>query len=100
MQFGVSSKVVAATLSLAAFAVAIVAGLAGGNDSAGVLVNALICMVVCHPVGMILGAIGERVVREHLDTALGIRPAPAADPRRTSPDKSSAGNIPNPDGSR
>ena len=73
---GVPSKVVATAFALTGFAVALVAGLAAGNTSMRILTAALISMVVCHLLGLIGGAIGERVVNEHLSTYRAGRPVP------------------------
>ncbi len=66
MDVGVPGRVIAAIFALAAFAVAIVAGLAVGNPPGRILASALVSMVLCQVVGWAVGAIGERVVREHL----------------------------------
>ena len=57
---------IATTFALCGFAVAVIAGLAAGNAAAHVLTTALICMMVCQAAGLAAGAIGERVVGEHL----------------------------------
>jgi hypothetical protein len=76
-------RLVAATFALAGFAVAVVAGLGAGNAPTRVLGAALVCMLICHVVGLALGAIGERVINEHLESyragkpVAPIRPMPA-----------------------
>lgn len=60
------AKVVASVFALAAFAVAIVAGLAAQNTPARVLGTALVAMLLCHITGLFVGAIAERVVTDHL----------------------------------
>ena len=60
------AKVVASVFALSAFAVAIVAGLAAGNTAPRVLGTAVIAMIVCHLAGLCIGAVGQRVVSEHL----------------------------------
>ena len=42
MQHGIAAKVIAACLGLAGFAVAIIAGLAGDNDTGTILVAAVV----------------------------------------------------------
>ncbi|USN98605.1 MAG: hypothetical protein H6810_10590 [Phycisphaeraceae bacterium] len=59
------SKIFAAVLGLTAFAVAIVAGLMNGGDGRSILTRALTCMVVCYPVGLVLGAVARHAVDEH-----------------------------------
>jgi hypothetical protein len=61
------AKTIASVFALAAFAVAIIAGLSAGNTPARVLGTALAAMLVCHIMGLVVGAVGERVVIEHLN---------------------------------
>ncbi|HRP61764.1 MAG TPA: hypothetical protein PK400_00545 [Phycisphaerales bacterium] len=60
------SSVMAACFALAAFAVATFAGLAVGNAATLVLMQALLAMVICYPVGLIVGIVCERVIDMHL----------------------------------
>lgn len=69
MTFGASSRVIATAFGLAAFAVAVIAGLAAGNSPVRTLAVAIASMVVCRFVGLVLGAAGEAAVREHLAAA-------------------------------
>ena len=62
------SNVIAACFALAAFTVAVVAGMAGGNSASSVLVRALIAMIGCYPVGLIIGLICARVMADHIQT--------------------------------
>ena len=62
------SRVIAGCFSLAAFATAIVAGLAGGNHASAVLVRATIAMFVCYPLGLIVGGICQRIVNEYVQS--------------------------------
>ena len=75
---GAASRAVAGCFALAAFAVAVVAGLAGGNTTASILVRALIAMAVCYPVGLIIGLMCQRVVEEHAKTHPIARTVPDA----------------------
>ncbi len=60
------SKIYAAVLGLTAFAVAIATGLAVGADASATLRRAIVSMVVCYPVGALLGLIAGHAVREYL----------------------------------
>lgn len=76
------TKVIAAVLGLAAFAIAVVAGMGAGNDASTVLARALGFMVLCYLIGLAVGHIGERTVEEHLaayrsKTALSAGSSPA-----------------------
>lgn len=64
MRTGVATKVVAATMGLAGFAVAVVAGISADNPTDEVLWRAMVSMVVCHIVGLVIGAAGERAALE------------------------------------
>lgn len=66
MIFGVPAKVVSASFALGAFAIAIIAGLAAGNPTLVILIDALIALVVCNVVGLIIGAVMEHAVNEHV----------------------------------
>jgi len=68
------SKVIAGSLGLTAFAIAVVAGLAAGNPSTEVLTRALVCMAICYALGMVLGAIGEHTMQEHVRQYIAARP--------------------------
>jgi uncharacterized protein involved in response to NO len=61
-------KVIACVFALAAFAVAIIAGLSAGNSAARVLGSALAAMFICHIMGLVIGTIGHRVVTDHLSS--------------------------------
>lgn len=50
---------------MAAFAIAIFAGIVAGNAAGLVLLRALMAMILCYPVGFIVGMICERVVATH-----------------------------------
>jgi len=65
--FGHASKVIAAILALGAFAVAALSGAHTGNGVVSVLWQALVAMVVCYALGLALGSIGERTVREYIE---------------------------------
>ena len=60
------SNIIAACFALAAFAVAVVAGMAGGNPATAILIRALIAMIGCYPVGLIIGLICARVMTDHI----------------------------------
>ncbi len=57
---------IAGCFALAAFAVAVVAGLGGGNATTSILLRAIMAMIACYPVGLLVGLICQRVVQEHL----------------------------------
>ncbi len=81
MSIGTPDRLIASSFGLGGFAVAIVAGMSVGNPSSRVLTVAIASMVVCHIVGLIAGAIGERVVNEYMVQYRAARPiaeSPAA----------------------
>jgi hypothetical protein len=82
---GIATKVIAASLALSAFAIAIVAGLAAGNPARTVLVHALVSMIVCQMVGLIAGALAERAVLQHLAAYRAVRPVPGVGGQTVAP---------------
>lgn len=74
------AKVIASAFALSAFAVAIIAGLSAGNPTVRVLATALTAMVVCHFVGLAIGAVGQRVVTDHVQESKPSEPGAAAPP--------------------
>ena len=61
-----AGKAIAGCFALAAFTVAVIAGLAGGNAATSILVRALIAMIACYPVGLLIGAVCQHVVDQHV----------------------------------
>lgn len=61
------TRILGATLSLLAFAIATLAGLSARNPLEVVLFRALMAMVVFFAVGMGLGWVIQRVIAEHLN---------------------------------
>ena len=61
------SSAIAGCFALSAFAVAVVAGLAAQNPASSILFRALIAMIVCYPVGLIIGLICQRLMFDHID---------------------------------
>jgi hypothetical protein len=73
------SRIIAACLALSAFAVSVIAGVAAGNDASLVLTRAMIAMILCYPVGFIVGIVCERVVEWHVAAHVVERPVPHGD---------------------
>ncbi len=61
------THIIASCFALATFAVAIVAGLAVDNPAMTTLKRALAAMCLAYPVGWLIGWMGHRAVREHLE---------------------------------
>lgn len=61
------SKLVATVFALAAFAVAIGAGLAAGNETRIILLRAVGAMAACQMLGVLAGAVVQRVLHEHAE---------------------------------
>ena len=62
---GSPGQVLGGCFAMAAFAVAVVAGLARDNTPSAILLRAVIAMIVCYPVGMLVGMMCLRVLQEH-----------------------------------
>jgi hypothetical protein len=67
---------IAGAFALAAFSVATLAGLAGGNDAAAVLQRALMAMIACYPVGLIVGIVAQRVIQDEVEKHRSANPSP------------------------
>ncbi len=63
---GVASRAIAGCFALAAFSVAVIAGLASDNTAASILTRALFAMVACYPVGLLVGFVCRHVIEQHL----------------------------------
>ncbi len=74
------SKVIAGCFALAAFAVAVLAGLAGGNSAASILTRALIAMICCYPIGLMIGVICQRVMTDHIEASRASATMPQSSP--------------------
>ena len=66
---------IAGLFGLAAFAVAILAGLTSGNSAQSVLTRALLAMLACYPIGLAVGMIALRLVDEHVEAHRSANPS-------------------------
>lgn len=66
---------VGACFALAAFAVAMVAGLEAGLPMLTVLARGVLVLVICYPVGIAIGLIIDRIIADHHKTDLAITDA-------------------------
>ena len=71
----VTATTIAGTFAMAAFAVAILAGLASGNAATSVLLRAVGAMLVCYPIGLAAGGVAQRLVQEHVERFRSEHPA-------------------------
>ncbi len=62
------TKVIAGVLGLSGFGIAVLAGLFAGNEGGTVLLRGVIAMAICYLVGVVVGAIGERTVRDFFES--------------------------------
>jgi hypothetical protein len=67
----------AGSLALLAFAVCLVAGMNAGNSTATVLSNALLAMAVTFFVGLVVGAMAQKMLDENLSAETAKTAAPA-----------------------
>lgn len=86
MTAGTPSRLIASCFGLSGFAVAVVAGMASGNEGSRVLTVALCCLILCHIVGLAAGLIGESIVNEYMKNYRQGRPfvGPGSAPRPVS----------------
>ena len=64
---GSPGHVVAGCFGLSAFAIAVVAGLASETPADSVLARSVFAMIICYPVGLVIGMICERAIQAHID---------------------------------
>lgn len=70
------SRVIASVFALAAFIVALAAGVLAGNEGSVILTRALLAMIVCQLLGMFAGMAVEHVVGQHVHRYQVEHPAP------------------------
>lgn len=71
-----ATQMIATFMALTAFAIACVAGLIAHNPSNVVLFRSLGAMLACYFVGLILGTIGDYIVRQHIEGYRKTNPIP------------------------
>jgi hypothetical protein len=86
------TKIIAACLGLAAFAVAVISGLASGSDPARTLTVALASMLICQCVGLAIGAAASTIVDERVAAYKASNPIPSGSSIEvgSSPEKSTS----------
>lgn len=77
---GIASRAIAGCFALAAFSVAVMAGLAGGNPATLILTRALLAMAICYPLGLVVGFACRHVIELHLGDPASGRGGEAAAP--------------------
>lgn len=86
-------KSVSGACGLTGFAIAILAGLAADNPANVILTRALIAMAACYAVGVFIGMLASRAVREAAASHIADNPAPEIDDvRRTAQSNSAPAN--------
>lgn len=71
-----TTDLIAAVLGIGAFAVAVLAGFAVGNEPLGVVTRALMAMVICSLLGRLIGMACEQAMREHMAAYTLAHPVP------------------------
>jgi len=75
----VTGQSIGAIFALCAFAVGIVSGIFSGNAASSVVGRALVAMIVCYPVGLVVGMICQRVISDHINAHVDANPVPDLD---------------------
>ena len=70
----IAAKAIAGCFALAAFSIAVMAGLVVGNTATSILARALFAMVACYPLGLLVGFVCRHVIEHHV----GSEPVPSA----------------------
>jgi len=90
---GVPSHVVGGCFAMCAFSVAVLAGLTASNGATTILIRAILAMIICYPLGWIVGVICRRAIDEHV-RSLGTEQDSDAD--EETPPASDAGETASP----
>ena len=69
----VATRAIAGCFALAAFSIALMAGLAVGNTATSILTRALFAMVACYPLGLLVGFVCGHVINQHVANKAGSR---------------------------
>lgn len=67
---------IAGLFALAAFAVAVISGLAGAVEPTAILLRAIVSLLACYPIGFLLGGVALRLANEHIEAHRAANPAP------------------------
>jgi nitrate/nitrite transporter NarK len=74
-----ASKIIACSLALTAFVVAVLSGLLAANSATTVLLNALVCTVLCQFLGLGIGMVFERISTDAIQSYQKRHPIPTVD---------------------
>lgn len=70
------TRLIASSLALIAFTLALVMGVSAGNTTTRTIINALGAMMVCYMVGMFISTAAFRAIREHIQSYERQHPLP------------------------
>ena len=76
-----ATRLIAGSIALVAFMIALAMGVAAGNDATTTVGRAIIAMLSCYLVGLGVGMVGQRTVDEHLEHYRRENPIPDRWPR-------------------
>ena len=71
-----AANVIATSFSLVAFAAAIAVGIAAGNAADTVIWRAIFALLICWPVGRIVGGVAQRTVERNIEKYKEDNPIP------------------------
>lgn len=72
----ITSRVIASCFALVSFASALFVGAAAGNPLDTILIRALFVMVGCYAVGLIIGAVAQHTIDQHIEQYKTENPIP------------------------
>lgn len=92
----VPHRIIAGVFAMSAFSIALLSGLLVDNPASAILSRALVALLLCYVLGLVVGAICEYVVREHLERYKEAHPVPAEGlaPASAAPTQVDAGDGP------
>ena len=71
------TRVIASVFSLCGFLVAVLAGWRAGASTGTILLNAVLAMIVCKAVGLLVGWMGQTVIKDFLIAHRNANPVPS-----------------------
>jgi hypothetical protein len=86
-------RLIAGGFAIAAFSIALLAGLASGRDAASIMGRAVLALVCCYPIGYIISWAAMTAVKERLRQLAADRPVPRAELEQTSGVGSASGGA-------
>jgi len=70
------TRLIASSIALIAFVIALVMGIVAGNHATHTLLNAIGALAACYVLGLIVAAVAQRAIDEHIESYQRAHPLP------------------------